>query len=64
MTGFTIARLGFKFLRWNAWGLRRTAGLAVFGVGPGAEDNGEQSGRRESLDSLHDLPPNILAPLS
>src|SRR5271165_5844844 len=57
MTSFTIARLGFKFLRWNAFGLRRAASLAVFGVGPGAEDNGEQRSRRESLDNLHDLPP-------
>jgi hypothetical protein len=64
MTGFTIARLGLKFLRWNALGLRRAAGLAVFGVGPGAEDNGEQRSRRESLDNLHDLPPKIFAPLS
>jgi hypothetical protein len=50
---------GFKFLRWNAFGLLRAAGRAVFGVGPGAEDNGEQRSRRESLDNLHDLPPKF-----
>ena len=64
MTSFTIAGLGFKFFRWNGFGLRRAASLAVFGVDPGAEDNGEQSSRRESLDNLHDLPPKTLAQVS
>ncbi len=43
----------------QAFGLRR-----AFGVGPGAEDSGEQRSRRESLDNLHDLPPKTFAPLS
>ena len=57
MTGFTITRLSFEFLRWNGFGLRRANGLAVFRVGPGAEHDGKQSSRRESLDNLHDRPP-------
>ena len=57
MTGFTITSLGFEFLRPNGFGLCRAAGLAVLRLGPGAEDDGKQNGRRESPDNLHDLPP-------